>query len=403
VHLPLDRPRVALTGGLLAAALALSGCTAGTGASDSGLRATSTPGTPSTSPVAAATAAPPPAATPAPVAALGRRQDADVLVVAPQPLPPAVQERLTALSDPAGTLLMSAGTLRTADREVATVAVDPSTFRAFTAEGTAESDPVWQAVARGEAVVSHEAAETAGLRLGAVLPLTGRTASAEVRLGAFATTGLPRTDLVLDDDRGRALGLPQDNALLLTAPDGTDPVVFAADVRELAGSAAVDLLQVPAPVARLTGGEAAEDLGAFSYRYFADGTIEPDARWVRDNIRTEEVPIMGRVTCHRLMLPQLRGALEEVQAAGLAGTLKTYDGCYVPRFIERDPTGSISLHTWGIAIDMDAATNYRGIEGTMDRRVVDIFKRWGFAWGGDWKYTDPMHFELSTILTQPRA
>jgi hypothetical protein len=90
--------------------------------------------------------------------------------VAPQPLPPAVQERLTALSDPAGTLLMSAGTLRTADREVATVAVDPSTFRAFTAEGTAESDPVWQAVARGEAVVSHEVARAADLRLGATVP-----------------------------------------------------------------------------------------------------------------------------------------------------------------------------------------------------------------------------------------
>jgi hypothetical protein len=130
-------------------------------------------------------------------------------------------------------------------------------------------------------------------------------------------------------------------------------------VREVAGSAAVDLLQVPAPVARLTGGEAAEDLGAFSYRYFADGTIEPDARWVRDNIRTEQVPVLGRVTCHRLMLPQLRGALQEVQDAGLAGTLKTYDGCYVPRFIERNPQRSISLHTWGIAIDMDAATNYR--------------------------------------------
>ena len=38
-----------------------------------------------------------------------------------------------------------------------------------------------------------------------------------------------------------------------------------------------------------------------------------------------------------------------------------------------------------------------------DRRVVEIFKRWGFAWGGDWQYTDPMHFELTTILTQPRA
>jgi hypothetical protein len=179
--------------------------------------------------------------------------------------------------------------------------------------------------------------------------------------------------------------------------------VFAAEVRELAGDAAVDLLQVPTPVARLTGGEAAEDLGAFAYRYFADGTIEPDARWVRDNIRTGVVPVMGRVTCHRLMLPQLRGALQEVQDAGLAGTLKTYSGCYVPRFVERNPKRSISLHTWGIAIDMDAATNSRGIRGTMDSRVVEIFKRWGFAWGGDWQYTDPMHFELTTILTSPWA
>ncbi len=414
VHLPLDRAarrrtRTVVPGCALAAALALTGCTAGTdpstdGRSGEGLRATSEPGTPSTSPVAAASAAPAPTASAsAAVAALDERQDADVLVVAPQALSPAVRQRLTALSDPAGTLLVSAGTVRVADRPVAAVGVDPSTFRAFTAQGTAESDPVWQSVGRGEAVVSHEAATSAGLRLGAAVPVAGDGGSAQVRLGALATTGLPRADLVVDEARGRALGLPQDNALLLTAPDGTDPVVFADEVREVAGSATVDLLQVPAPVARLTGGEAAEDLGAFSYRYFSDGTIEPDARWVRDNIRTEQVPVMGRVTCHRLMLPQLRGALQEVQDAGLAGTLKTYSGCYVPRFIERDPTGSISLHTWGIAIDMDAATNYRGIRGTMDSRVVEIFKRWGFAWGGDWAYTDPMHFELATILTEPRA
>lgn len=409
MHLPLDRtaarrsrPVLALVG-----ALVLTGCTAGSGTSDSGLRATSTPGTPSTSPVAVATAAPAPEVTAAPVAepvtALGQRQDADVLVLAPAALTPDVRQRLTALSDPAGTLALSAGTLRVGDRPVAAVGVDPSTFRAFTAQGTAGSDPVWQSVARGEAVVSHEAAKAGALRLGTALPVAGPAGQDDVRLGALATTGLPRAELVLDDDRARALGLPVDNAMLLSAPEGTDPVVFAADVREVAGTATVDLLQVPAPVARLTGGEAAEDLGAFSYRYFADGTIEPDARWVRDNIRTEDVPVMGTVTCHRLMLPQLRGALQEVQDAGLAGTLQTYSGCYVPRFIERDPTGSISLHTWGIAIDMDAATNFRGIRGTMDSRVVEIFKRWGFAWGGDWAYTDPMHFELTTVLTQPRA
>ncbi|MBW3647851.1 MAG: M15 family metallopeptidase, partial [Actinobacteria bacterium] len=165
-----------------------------------------------------------------------------------------------------------------------------------------------------------------------------------------------------------------------------------------------DLLTAPVsnPVALLTGAKAAKAFGAFSYRYFPDGTIEPDARWVRANIQSATLPIMGRVTCHKLMIPQLRGALQAVVDAGLGDQLKTFDGCYVPRFIESNPENSISLHTWGIAIDMDAATNYRGIRGTMHPEIVNIFKRWGFRWGGDWAYTDPMHFELAALMTKRR-
>jgi hypothetical protein len=387
-----------------ALAVALTACSSGGGGrSPQGLRASSSPGEPSTSPVAAATAAPAPTASPtatatAAVAGLDERRAADVLVASGTPLPPEVRERLTALAAPRGTELFRSGTVTLGGAPVRAVGVDPSSFRAWTAQGTAESDAVWQAVARGEAVVSHEAARARRLALGTDLSVTGTGAAEGLRLGALATTGIPGADLVLDAERARRLGLPEASAALLAAPEGADPVTFAAQVREVAGAAAVDLLRVPTPVARLTGGSAAEQIGAFSYRYFADGTIEPDARWVRDNIRTETVPVMGRVTCHRLMLPQLRGALQEVVDAGLGSTLKTYSGCYVPRFIERDPSRSISLHTWGIAIDMDAATNYRGIRGTMDARVVEIFKRWGFRWGGDWAYTDPMHFELGTLL-----
>ena len=39
----------------------------------------------------------------------------------------------------------------------------------------------------------------------------------------------------------------------------------------------------------------------------------------------------------------------------------------------------------------------------MHPEVVNIFKRWGFRWGGDWKYTDPMHFELAALLTTPKG
>ena len=42
--------------------------------------------------------------------------------------------------------------------------------------------------------------------------------------------------------------------------------------------------------------------------------------------------------------------------------------------------------------------NQRGTAGEMDRGVVAIFKKWGFAWGGDWNYTDPMHFEMNAVV-----
>ena len=35
---------------------------------------------------------------------------------------------------------------------------------------------------------------------------------------------------------------------------------------------------------------------------------------------------------------------------------------------------------------------------TVNRAVVSIFEKWGFAWGGDWRYTDPMHFEMNAVV-----
>ena len=338
-----------------------------------------------------------------PVRPLAGRLRPDVLVKVAAPLPP---EQVQALAPEGQKVTFRAGTVNLGGRDVAAVGVDPSTFRAFTAEGTAEADAVWQAVAQGEVVASHALGEQAALELGSTLPVTpaGGGEPLPLRLGALATTGIPGADLVVDEGAAERLGLQPTTAVVVTAVEGKDPVVLAEEVRKVVGDAAqVDLLSPPTqnPVAFLSGSNAAKAFGAFSYRYFPDGTIAPDQAWVRENIVTATVPIMGRITCHRLMVPQLRGALAEVQAAGLGQLLRTYDGCYVPRFIARNPDNSISLHTWGIAIDMDAATNYRGIRGTMDIRIVEIFKRWGFRWGGDWKYTDPMHFELGALLTTP--
>jgi hypothetical protein len=168
-------------------------------------------------------------------------------------------------------------------------------------------------------------------------------------------------------------------------------------VRAVERIARQQAVQEPTPV----DGTVAAAVGTFTYRWFADGTVRPEPSWVAANIRTETVPILGSVTCHRVMLPQLRAALREVVARGLAGEVDPgeYGGCYVPRFIARDPSRGLSLHTWGIAVDLNVPGNQRGTVGAIDRDVVSIFKRWGFAWGGDWSYTDPMHFELARLVS----
>lgn len=350
---------------------------------------------PSPSPAAATNGVAPAAPTPSVPALTAGRLRADLIVTGPLT---STEVRKVAALVP-GTVAYATGTVRIGKATVRVASVDPLTFRRWTSAGTAESTAIWQTLAAGQLVASHEMAKQLKLTLGQDVALKTRIPTS-LRLGGLATTGIPGTDLLVDKVTGISLGITKGTALLLNAGKA-DPTTLAKRVRSVTGvDAVVELLSPPAasPIAFLTGSRAAKAFGAFSYKYYSDGTIVPDARWVRNYIVSATVPIFGTVTCHRLMIPQLRAALREVQAAGLASSLHTYNGCYVPRFIERDPSHAISLHTWGIAIDLDAATNYRGIRGTMDPRVVQIFKKWGFRWGGDWSYSDPMHFELGALL-----
>ena len=349
--------------------------------------------------VAAADVASPAAAAAARrLGALPGRARADVLVVVDRGLSATQVSALRALSQ-GGFTTLRVGDLRIAGQKQRAIGVNANSFRAFAPKGTAEATPVWQAVARGDVVVAHAEAKSLRLPLGQRIDVSGAKSSAKLRLGALATTGLPGVVAVVSDGVAAKLGLSASSGAVLGAGAG-DPVLLAGAVRKVVGaSARVDLLTQPAPpTAFLTGSRAAREFGAFSYRFYPDGTIEPDARWVAENIRYARLPIIGFVQCHRLTIPQLRRALQEVEAAGLASKITSYAGCYVPRFIERNPTRAVSLHTWGIAFDFNAATNQMGTRGDMDPRLVEIFERWGFRWGGRWSVPDPMHFELGALL-----
>jgi hypothetical protein len=126
------------------------------------------------------------------------------------------------------------------------------------------------------------------------------------------------------------------------------------------------------------------------------GWITIDPAWVNRHIVTAAVPTLGRVTCNRAIIPQLRGALAEVVRRGLAQLVNPadYAGCYAARVIAGDPGPSLAHHAWGSAIDLNATANPQGAPPHQDPRLVSVFERWGFTWGGRWLVPDAMHFEL---------
>jgi hypothetical protein len=228
-------------------------------------------------------------------------------------------------------------------------------------------------------------------------------------VGAYAQQSW-LVDAVVNQTWIKDLGMTEGNALLIrtggNAPEplrkpierilkGTDTTVSMTDAVARYG------LDPGVVQTALVVGTISDAVGTFRYTVLSGGHIAPDPAWVKAHIATEPVPILGNVTCNKLIFPQLRAALEDVMAQGLADKIHPgeYAGCYYPRFIAG--TTTLSNHAFGLALDLNVPGNQRGTAGEMDRGVVAIFKHWGFTWGGDWKYTDPMHFEMNRLV-QPR-
>ena len=327
---------------------------------------------------------------------------ADLLLTSTKPIPDSVRRAVARTRGVLKVIPLSLASLSSNGRTLTVAAADPGLFRRFTAFPTASADEVWKRVAGGEVAVDpgqpRRLEEPKGyLRLGTT------DKAPTVHIGAYAPI-VKQISAVVNYERGRQLGIPVDNALLVSTGGFTPSVVTPRLKKLLPAGTSMETLALEfdnaVRTAVLSGTSVSDRVGTFSYTPHPDGTVTPQSSWVRDFIRTEQVPIIGSVTCNKGMLPQLRAALAEVVQRGLADKIHPgeYAGCYYPRYIAHDPAKGLSLHSWGIAVDLNTPGNQRGTVGEMDRQVVSIFKRWGFAWGGDWNYTDPMHFEMAQVV-----
>ncbi len=105
--------------------------------------------------------------------------------------------------------------------------------------------------------------------------------------------------------------------------------------------------------------------------------------------------IPKRIYCNKDLVIPLQQALQSLIVTGRVTELKTWDGCFNIR--KKRGLSSMSLHSWGIAIDVNAAWNGLGKSPTLSDEFVKCFTDAGFDWGGVWTRKDGMHFQLSKL------
>ncbi len=330
---------------------------------------------------------------------------ADILVVGAAALDPALVEAVTQLKKVTAMQFSLANPV-IENEELTVAAVDPAAYRSFTPLKYADFQDAWDRVAGGELALKERLKDKLTTDPNGYLRLGGATDAPSVHVGAYVQQQ-PLIDAVVNPTWVPTLGMTADNALLVrTGPRA--PSKVAKKLEKLFGdSASVTLvdkatrigLQPGAAQIAVVTGTVADAVGVYRYTVLGGGRIAPDADWARTHIATEVVPLLGSVTCNKVLFPQLKQALRDIIDRGLADKIHPgqFAGCYYPRFIAG--TSTLSNHAFGLALDINAVENQRGTVGLIDRGVVAIFQRWGFTWGGDWRYTDPMHFELNSIVT----
>lgn len=127
------------------------------------------------------------------------------------------------------------------------------------------------------------------------------------------------------------------------------------------------------------------------------GNPEKESSMVVWDVPTElEVgAIPNKIYCNKDMVKPLTKAFQNVKDRGLGHLIRTWDGCFNIR--RQRGSATASLHSWGLAIDINAAWNGLGKTPKIEPELVKCFTDAGFIWGGVWRRPDGMHFELAEI------
>jgi hypothetical protein len=264
------------------------------------------------------------------------------------------------------------------------------------------------AVSRGQIAMGATTAGMRGARAGDTIGLVAADGSiVPFTIGVVAADEwVGGTEIVMSPEQAALLGATQVSSVLIYGSFSRFALESALASRGLVDGTDVRIRRswdLPNPDSVLGMVRTKQALGEFAYMLNdTDDGISIEAQWVANRLPAGRELYAGvevRARCHNAIRADLQAALIEVAQSGLAGAIdldntNTYGGCYNPRFNRlTGDLGFLSRHAWAQAIDMNTSANAQGKPPTMDCRVVRIFRKHGFAWGGNFLTPDGMHFE----------
>jgi hypothetical protein len=267
--------------------------------------------------------------------------------------------------------------------------------------GRISSRDLARVTAGGRVVMTQTTAGLHGVQAGDVLTLLGWDGAAhDLVVGLVAADDVVGgSELMISPDVAAIVGLARPSSVILWGFRSRAEV----DQQLAAAGLVSTTIRVrrswdpPDPDGLLTYPQIKTKFGEFAY---SNSAQEPG--WAAAHLTRVGLPLGIRATCHNVVIPALQGALNEVAASGLAGAIdvgntNTYGGCYgglgEVSALGSTTGGFLSKHSWGVAIDMNTVQNPEGAPPRMNCDVVRIFRKWGFAWGGNFIQGDGMHFE----------
>jgi hypothetical protein len=270
--------------------------------------------------------------------------------------------------------------------------------------GRIMSRAISRALALGQIVMGATSAGLHGVKVGDTLVIQGWNGlTYGLTVGVIGSDEVVGSELLVSPDVAAAIGFNRPSSAVLWGFRSRADIDAALAAQGLVRSN-VRIRRSwdpPDPDGLLPQVQIKTQFGEFAYSGAAN-TITLQAGWVAAHLSRAPLGLGITAFCNNGTIPALQGALAEVAAAGLAAAIdvhntNTFGGCFNPS--EITPLGSttggiVSKHTWAIAIDMNTVENPEGSPPTMNCGVVRIFRKWGFAWGGNFLQGDGMHFEF---------